>query len=315
MENQIGVGLFPLYAFDVFSTHNRRFERVKVKVDGRARRWVPAESVGNLEEFVSAGWPDRERVRVYGSRRGTQREASVVLDWERPEAAEPDRRAAPPVPAAAPIAPAPGIVKAEPSDPGVDPSLRFALSEDLLRMSHFERMKALAESDVERATLRMRQEHERSLAEREHQRAVELESEQRRHERLVTEMAQRHEMRLAEERERAERDEKQRREHAEQVAAARDAELSAKLEALNAELDAARAEIDEVAKEADESRQHAEEQAKALALTAERNPEDLQSWIIQQFQTNPDLVKKLISVVTEKLSGETGLPLGDNVGG
>ena len=57
-----------------------------------------------------------------------------------------------------------------------------------------------------------------------------------------------------------------------------------------------------------------EMQQKALALAQEK-PEDLQGWIMHQIQQNPEMVKKLVATVTEKLAGETGAAVVDTVAG
>lgn len=181
---------------------------------------------------------------------------------------------------------------------------RYDADEDTIRLSHFERLKTLAAGDFEIATLRMRQEHERAMAERDHSRKVELDSEQQRHERLLAEMSQRFEVHRAETHERFERETERAQAHAAQMEDAKDAAVQAQLGAMRAELESARAEMEGLSQEADE---HAEA-AQTAMVKATARPEDLQSWVMQQIQGNPHLVEKLLNVLTTKLTGEPILP-------
>lgn len=181
---------------------------------------------------------------------------------------------------------------------------RYDAEEDTIRLSHFERLKTLAAGDFEIATLRMRQEHERAMSERDHSRKIELDAEQQRHERLLAEMTQRFEVHRAETHERFERETERAQAHATQMEDAKDAAVQGQLGAMRAELDAARAEMEGLNQEADE---HAEA-AQTAMVKATARPEDLQGWVMQQIQGNPHLVEKLLNVLTTKLTGEPILP-------
>jgi hypothetical protein len=170
------------------------------------------------------------------------------------------------------------------------------LSEDVCRITHWERMRQLCDKDAEERNARAMRAHEMAItaqAQR-HQQAL-----------AVMEADREHQAKRADENH--QQDLARLKFQADQMAASQKAASDAQVAALQAQVEIAERAADDARDEVDEAAAAAAAAA-AEPPAADDAPKDVQSMILGHLKENPDILKDLIRMVTGKGNAEGGEP-------